>query len=158
MEPTIELQVQIASEQTSLPTETKFILWATTVLEHLDVPSLELINLCIRVVDEEEIIELNKNYRNKNTGTNVLSFPQTLPAFLVELTDDNPLGDIVLCAPIVEREAREQNKETIAHWAHLTVHGVLHLLDYDHETDKDAAQMEGLEIAILDQLGFANPY
>ena len=117
-----------------------------------------MVNLCIRIVDVEEMVELNKNYRNIDGSTNVLSFPQSLPEYLIDLTDDKPLGDIVLCAPIVEREASEQDKEVIAHWAHLTVHGVLHLLDYDHENDKEATQMEGLEIAILEQLGFANPY
>lgn len=158
MQSTIELELQNASEQSNLPQEAKFNTWVTTALEHLKLASSEPVNLCIRIVDEEEIADLNKNYRNKDGSTNVLSFPLSLPEFLTELTDDKPLGDIVLCAPIVEREASEQGKDAVAHWAHLTVHGVLHLLDYDHENDKEASQMEGLEIAILEQLGFANPY
>ena len=158
MHTAFKLELQVVSAQTNLPDQANFNAWVTAALEHLKVASLELVNLCIRIVDLEEMVELNKNYRNIDGSTNVLSFPHSLPEYLIDLTDDKPLGDIVLCAPIVEREACEQDKEVIAHWAHLTVHGVLHLLDYDHENDKEATQMEGFEIAILEKLGFANPY
>jgi probable rRNA maturation factor len=110
--------------------------------------------LSLRIVDEPEIAALNAQYRGKDYATNVLSFPADLPPEL-QLPH---LGDIVICAAVVEREAREQHKTSAAHWAHMVVHGVLHLLDYDHIEDADAAEMEALEIAILQQLAFSNPY
>jgi probable rRNA maturation factor len=110
--------------------------------------------LSVRIVDEAEILELNSNYRQKNSTTNVLSFPADLPD-AVELP---LLGDIVICAPVIKREANEQGKSLQAHWAHIMIHGCLHLLGYDHINDKDAAIMESLEIKILGELAFQNPY
>ena len=110
--------------------------------------------LALRVVGEEESAYLNKTYRGKRGSTNVLSFA-------AELSPDVPvplLGDLVICAPVVRREAREQHKPVQAHWAHMTVHGSLHLLGYDHQTAREARVMEALEIEVLGQLGFANPY
>ena len=111
--------------------------------------------VCLRIVDEAESRTLNARYRDRDRSTNVLSFAADL--IDVEL-DPVPLGDVVLCAPVVEREAAEQGKPARAHWAHLTVHGVLHLLGYDHATRAEARVMEGREIAILSALGFDNPY
>lgn len=112
--------------------------------------------LTIRLVDEEEITTLNTTYRHKNKPTNVLSFPFDMPDN-VEM--DLPLlGDIVICSAVVDQEAKEQNKPTEAHWAHMVVHGTLHLLGYDHENDADADIMETQEINILQSLGFQNPY
>ena len=100
--------------------------------------------------------ELNSTYRQKNGLTNVLSFPFTMPE---DVQIDIPiLGDIVVCAEVVNREADEQSKPQEAHWAHMIVHGVFHLLGYDHETDKDAEIMESLETEIMQSLGYANPY
>lgn len=108
----------------------------------------------IRLVDEAEMTELNSNYRGQNGATNVLSFPTDLPTDL-QLP---MLGDIVICAPVVRREADEQGKPLQAHWAHMTVHGTLHLLGYDHIEDAEAAIMEALETDILKQLEYPCPY
>lgn len=110
--------------------------------------------LTIRIVGEAESQALNAAYRQRNQPTNVLSFPyENPPGMTLSL-----LGDLVLCAPVVEREARVQGKAPAAHWAHLVTHGVLHLLGYDHVDEQQAQAMETLEIAILDTLGYANPY
>lgn len=110
--------------------------------------------LSIRVVDEAESAVLNSRYRHKQGPTNVLSFPTELPTG-VPLA---PLGDLVICAPVVRREAREQGKSEEAHWAHMVVHGCLHLLGYDHVTDAQAREMEPLELVILAGLGYPDPY
>ena len=108
----------------------------------------------IRIVDEAESQQLNLQYRGKDKPTNVLSFPADNSAYL----EYEHLGDLVICAPVVEREAREQGKDLLAHWAHMVVHGILHLQGYDHETADEAGEMERLEIEILGRLGFPNPY
>tara|TARA_R110002049_G_scaffold71737_4_gene184606 strand:- start:2486 stop:2968 length:483 start_codon:yes stop_codon:yes gene_type:complete len=110
--------------------------------------------VCIRLVDDGEMAQLNANYRGKDGATNVLSFPADLPAAL-ELP---LLGDIVICAPVVIAEAERQRKTTTAHWAHMTVHGTLHLLGYDHVKEEEAEIMEALESAILRQLDYSCPY
>ncbi len=110
--------------------------------------------LTVRIVDEAEITELNRRYRHKDRPTNVLAFPfEAPPGVETEL-----LGDLVIAAPVVRREAAEQGKAETAHWAHLVVHGTLHLLGHDHLTEAEAERMEGREVAILDALGFPNPY
>jgi probable rRNA maturation factor len=116
------------------------------------------LSLTIRVVGRAESRALNRTWRGKDRPTNVLSFPGlgADPAPVVE--DTLPLGDLAICAPIVAREAREQDKTPQAHWAHMVVHGVLHLLGYDHEHDREADVMEGAETQILARCGFANPY
>jgi len=111
-------------------------------------------DVCLRIVDEREGRSLNRHYREKNYATNVLSFPAELPTG-VKLP---LLGDIVICAPVVAREAREQHKPLHAHYAHLTVHGVLHLLGFDHEDERDAMVMETIERGILAGLGLPDPY
>ena len=110
--------------------------------------------ISVRITDADEIRALNRQYRGKDYATNVLSFPADLPPEL----DLPHLGDIVICAEVVEREAREQHKASPAHWAHMVVHGTLHLLGYDHVDDADAEIMEALEIDILRELNVANPY
>jgi probable rRNA maturation factor len=113
-----------------------------------------LAQISIRIVDEQEIQELNNKYRHKNQVTNVLSFPfETLPGVDVPL-----LGDVVICARVVDDEARQQSKTCEQHWAHMIVHGTLHLLGYDHINEQDAEEMEQLEINILSSLNFPNPY
>lgn len=110
--------------------------------------------LSIRIVDEEEMTALNNQFRGQDKPTNVLSFPAELPEGL----DIPLLGDIAICASVVESEASEQQKKLISHYAHMTVHGSLHLVGYDHIEDQDAATMEALEITILNQFGIENPY
>lgn len=110
--------------------------------------------LSIRIVGLEESAELNEMYRQKKGPTNVLSFPCEVPAGV----PCSLLGDLVICAPIVAKEALEQHKNVEAHWAHMVVHGVLHLQGYDHIESQDAERMEALEIEIMAHLGFANPY
>jgi probable rRNA maturation factor len=112
------------------------------------------VELTVRIVDEAEIAELNARYRHKTGPTNILSFPFEAPPG-VEL---NLLGDLVIASPVVQREAREQGKTETAHWAHMVVHGTLHLLGYDHLKPAEAEDMEAREINILHELGFSNPY
>lgn len=119
--------------------------------------------LSIKVVDEDESSELNLRYRNKQGPTNVLSFPADLSESLQELLLEESLqlpllGDLVICAPVVEREAQQQNKSLKAHWAHMLVHGSLHLIGYDHMNDQEAELMEQLETNILTNLDFPPPY
>jgi len=105
--------------------------------------------ITIRIVSEKDSAELNRQFRKIDKPTNILSF----------LIEDNPLtGDLILCHPIIKEEAKDQNKEIISHYAHLVIHGYLHLLGYDHENDKEAIKMEAKEIGVLDRLGFPNPY
>ena len=110
--------------------------------------------LTVRIVDEDEIRQLNQTYRHQTGPTNVLSFPFEAPPEV----DLDLLGDLVIAAPVVAREAREQGKPEIAHWAHLVVHGTLHLLGLDHQTPAEAEAMEAREVRILQALGFPNPY
>lgn len=145
----IDLDLQIASEAEDIPTAEDFQRWVNAALVDHDGAELT-----VRVVDEAEITELNRTYRNKDKPTNVLSFPFEAPAG-VELP---LLGDIVICAKVVRDEALEQKKPLQAHWAHMVVHGCLHLLGYDHIEEADAELMEGLEISLLAALGYANPY
>jgi len=113
----------------------------------------------VRVVGRAESRRLNARYRGKDHATNVLSFPASpMPAALANGDAGRPLGDLVICPPVLRDEAREQRKTLRAHWAHLVVHGALHLIGYDHERDADARRMERREIAVLRRLGFTNPY
>lgn len=113
----------------------------------------ERAELCIRIVDEAESAELNERYRGKSGPTNVLSFPCD-----ADVPGAAPLGDLVICAPVVAAEAAEQGKSPEAHWSHLVVHGVLHLLGFDHIGDHEAETMEAEERAILSRLGYSDPY
>ena len=110
--------------------------------------------LCVRVVGVAASRRLNRAYRGKDKPTNVLSFP----ASRQELELEGLVGDLVICAPVVAREAREQGKDRRAHWAHMVTHGTLHLFGFDHQTDREARRMERLEAVILQRLGFADPY
>lgn len=144
------IDIQNASSKTSIPNASQFSAWLNAAAQK----SFENYELCLRIVDDEEMIELNHQYRHKNKVTNVLSFPADLP----EGVDIPLLGDIVICAGVVEQEAEQQNKTLDAHWAHLCVHGMLHLQGYDHIEDNEAEIMEALEITILKQLGYNSPY
>jgi probable rRNA maturation factor len=113
----------------------------------------------VSVVGPAESRRLNAQYRGRDKPTNVLSFPvPDLPASGPSDDEPRPLGDLVICPQVLRTEAREQKKSLKAHWAHLVVHGSLHLIGYDHERDADASRMERREIAVLRRLGFANPY
>jgi len=142
--------VQYATRAMHLPTPADFRRWAQSILQE----RRDSLELTIRVVDEAESTALNAQYRGKQGPTNVLSFGFDAPPGV----DVPLLGDLVICAPVVVREALEQGKPSQAHWAHMTIHGVLHLLGYDHQTPEQAQIMEALEIAALADLGYADPY
>ena len=145
------IDLQIACEQeTGLPTAEQIEQWATAAVQ----PQSDEVEMTVRIVDEAESHELNLNYRGKDRPTNVLSFPFECPDE-VELP---LLGDLVICRQVVEREAQEPDKPVVAHWAHMVVHGCLHLLGYDHIEDDEAEEMESLETQIMTGLGFADPY
>ena len=147
---TIELELQIASEAQTLPHPSQFREWVGTTLSD----RLDDAELTIRIVDIEEMTELNSTYRKKEGPTNVLSFPADVdPEFDLPL-----LGDIVICASVVQQEASDANIELLAHWAHMVVHGTLHLLGYDHIEDDEAEIMEALEEQILTNMGYPAPY
>lgn len=145
----IIIDTQYAAKSNDIPKKGKINKWANACLYGITAQA----ELTIRIVDEDEGAKLNMDWCNKKNATNVLSFP----------SGDNPLapqflGDVVICAPVVIREATEQGKLEDAHWAHMIVHGILHLLGYDHINDKDANDMEALEIKKLESIGFPNPY
>lgn len=145
------VDLQIATENIEgLPTEEQIVQWATDAVQ----PEDNEVEMTVRIVDEAESHELNLTYRGKDRPTNVLSFPFECPDE-VELP---LLGDLVICRQVVEREAAEQEKPLIAHWAHMVVHGSLHLLGYDHIEDDEAEEMESLETQIMQGLGFDDPY
>lgn len=141
-----------------LPGEADFLRWAEAALADASPAASKNVTLDIRIVGEIESQALNRDYRGKDKPTNVLSFAAELPPELMTELDEIPLGDLAICADVVAREAAEQGKPLLAHWAHMTVHGVLHLLGHDHIEEADAARMEPLEIAILARLGWNNPY
>jgi len=141
--PKLQASIQLASTENNLPSPAQFRKWAKAALR-VDT------EVTIRIVDEAEGRGLNHTYRGKDYATNVLTFPLTEEPYL--------MGDIIICAPVVAKEAKEQHKDLLAHYAHLTVHGILHLHGYDHETEAQAELMEGLETAIVTKLGYASPY
>jgi probable rRNA maturation factor len=128
-----------------------------TALRHIDTKSD--CEIGIACVDNDESHKLNLEYRHKDKPTNVLSFPSDIPDEMAAILDSFPIGDLIICIPVVLKEAIEQNKAPLTHFTHMLVHGTLHLMGYDHETsDEDAEEMEALEIEILAKLGFDNPY
>lgn len=144
--------VQRATDASLMPSPTAMRKWAKAALKN----NIDFAEVTIRIVDVEEMTMLNSTYRHKSGPTNVLSFPFDVPA---EMQNEvRELGDIVICADVVNREAKEQTKSNEAHWAHMIVHGIFHLLGYDHVEDHEAEIMEGLETNVLAALGYPNPY
>lgn len=150
MNMSVIVDLQIATSMENIPSQKQIAHWVTTAVQNFQTRA----EITIRIVTAEESRILNNTYRNKNNPTNVLSFPFESPIDL----DVPLLGDLVICKAIVEKEAREQQKPLLNHWAHLIVHGILHLLGYDHIESTHAAEMETLEINIMKSLGFTNPY
>ena len=143
----LEIDIQNASDYDS-PTKETFSYWLETALNTLEISLTDNIEISIRIVDSGEIQRLNRDYRQRDKPTNILSFAADLPA------DVQPrlLGDLVICAPIVAVEAINQGKNKTSHWAHMVIHGLLHLLGYDHVTDAEALEMETLEAKLLAEL------
>ena len=148
------LDIQIVSQSKQLPKQEQFQYWVDAVLGDESQDQDSNSELVIRIVDEAEMTQFNEQYRDKKGSTNILSFPFEAPEGIASYL----LGDLLVCAPVVEKEAQQQNKELEHHWAHIIVHGVLHLLGYDHVDDQDAEEMEALEIKILKKIKIKNPY
>jgi probable rRNA maturation factor len=147
---TIELELQIASSIKTLPHPAQFREWISMALWQ----RVDTAEITIRIVDEEESKQLNEQYRHKEGPTNVLSFAyDPMPGIVSRF-----LGDIIICAPIVEKESYEYNKPLLAYWAHMVIHGALHLLGYDHTEAADAREMQGSETDLLVRLGYPPPY
>lgn len=148
----LHLDLQQATVHSLLPSEQDFYAWIQACLQHEGIEEAEL---TIRLVDRDEIQTLNHQYRYKDKPTNVLSFPFEDDFSLLEVPF---LGDLIICATIIEQEALEQQKQSLDHWAHITIHGCLHLLGYDHIEDQEANEMETLEKLILKQFNITDPY
>jgi probable rRNA maturation factor len=145
------VDIQLADSSARTPDAQRIRGWVAAVFTTLGRSPLAL---TVRVIDEEEMAKLNRRYRGRNQSTNVLSFPiGPLPGMHTDL-----LGDIVVCGPVVDREAAIQHKSPMGHWAHMVVHGLLHLFGYNHESDQDAIVMEALEKSVLEGLGYSDPY
>lgn len=150
MTTTPDIEIQRACDTSQVPDDDDFQLWVKHVLEFQQRSG----SVVIRLVDADESQSLNHQYRNKDYATNVLSFPFEAPEFI----EQDHLGDLVICVPVVKQEAAEQSKPASAHWAHMVIHGMLHLLGYDHESEAEAEEMESIEIELLARLGIENPY
>ncbi|KGJ93000.1 rRNA maturation RNase YbeY [Colwellia psychrerythraea] len=149
-----EIDLQIACAPTELPTKEQFQLWVDAALAEVSNEPNQEFELTIRLVNNEESQQLNNQYRGKDKPTNVLSFPFEVPDG-VEL---NLLGDLIICIEVMKQEAQEQNKALFDHWAHLVIHGCLHLVGFDHISESEALEMETIETSILNKLGISDPY
>lgn len=149
-----EFEIQRATTSANTPGDEQFRRWINAVPGN----KAHIFELTIRIVDEPEAQRFNREYRGRDYATNVLSFPAELPEGLPEEVRQNQLGDILICAPVVVNEALERQRPENDHWAHLTIHGILHLLGYDHEESAAASAMESLETKILRNLGISDPY
>ncbi len=145
-----QIEIQTIYKSNNQPDQEHIQRWVDAALEGFNQDT----EIVVRIVDEQESTELNEQYRHKKGPTNILSFPIDVP----EGIELNLLGDLVICAPILKKEALEQHKALTDHWAHIIVHGVLHLLGYDHIDDDEAEFMESKEITILNKLNIKNPY
>lgn len=154
---TLAIDVQIATDDSNIPSTSDMQKWVAAALQHADGMADADVELAVRIVDVDEIRSLNKTFRKQDKPTNVLSFPagdmDGIPGDSTRL-----LGDVVVCAPVIAAEAQKQGKELADHWCHMLVHGSLHLLGFDHGTDAEAAEMEGLEAKILLTQNVTDPY
>lgn len=146
----VTVDILVASQSCLLPTLEELECWINSAVDHQPRET----EVSVRLIDREESASLNHAWRDKEGPTNVLSFPAELP----EGVPIYLLGDLAICAPVVETEAEEQGKSLKAHWAHIVIHGTLHLLGYDHINDSDAIEMESLETHIMNKLGYPDPY
>jgi len=153
----LAVDLQVVCESPGIPPDAKIRFWAGRALDVAGTSLAGGAEVSVRLVDADEMRALNHEYRKINKVTNVLSFPA---GEIAGLPDEAPLalGDIIICAAVVSEEAAAQGKQVADHWAHMLVHGMLHLLGYDHESDAEAAEMEGLETRILVSNGLADPY
>ena len=151
----LSVDIQVASSSGGIPADKDIRTWVAAVLDQLDF--IDNVEISLRIVDEGESRDLNREWRQKDKPTNVLSFPSGIGDYAPD-EEPRPLGDIVICAPLVLQEAARQDKNESDHWAHLVVHGTLHLLGFDHESDAEAADMEAIEREILAAQGVADPY
>lgn len=156
----ITVDLQVACQVDSVPQETEVHSWLDQAYQAGKPDTPGQYDVSVRIVDEDEIRTLNKQFRQQDKPTNVLAFPAGSPDQFSGLPEDTvqALGDLVICGPLVEREAEEQGMSTAGHWGHLLVHGMLHLLGYDHQTSGQAAEMETIEKRILAIRGYENPY
>ena len=155
--PAVTVHLQVAAENEDTPDEDSFSRWVNAAVagaERADLPA----SVTVRIVDEDESAGLNSGFRDKPGATNVLAFVTPEPPIPMDELDERELGDLVICMTVAAREAAEQGKTLVAHLTHLTVHGTLHLLGYDHLNDTDAEAMEGLERSVLAGLGLPDPY
>lgn len=150
---TLLIDIQNPENYTDIPAEADLLAWAQAAWQ-----STGEAGVVVRIVGETESQTLNHDYRGKDYPTNVLSFPYDAPPIPLDEDETEYLGDLVICLPVVVREALEQHKTETQHWAHLLVHGLLHLQGYDHITDEEAEEMEALETQLLGNLGFPDPY
>ena len=161
MNKSVNVELQQACDVGSVPEAAEIRRWIEAALDAAtghrdDAGECEIV---VRIVGEEESRDLNHRYRHKNSATNVLAFPADEPGIPgLPVAPRRALGDLAICGPIVEREALEQGKPVGSHWGHLLVHGTLHLLGYDHQTEAEAAAMERLEVRIMADRGFDDPY
>lgn len=154
----MDLQIALTdSISATLPEPESIQCWANAAVKQAR-PAESDLQMTVRIVDEAEISQLNETYRHKKGPTNVLSFPFELPPGMPAEAREPLLGDVVVCAAVVTQEAAAQHKSVEEHWAHMIVHGALHLLGYDHQTEIDAQKMEALETDVLGDLGYPNPY
>lgn len=153
----LTLEVQLACDDAGIPSEQEIQAWAELALSCGQLPTGRAVEAAVRIVDAAEIRRLNRQFRQQDKATNVLSFPA---GDMEGLPEQAPLmlGDLVVCASVVADEAAAQGKQLADHWGHMLVHGFLHLLGFDHETDQEAAQMEALEVSLLHVKGVTDPY
>jgi probable rRNA maturation factor len=156
------VEVQLATKTQGIPAEQKFGHWVNCAMKramkHANLPADGKFGVTVRIIDEDESQALNSHFRDIPKPTNVLAFPVAWGAFPLDGADAAELGDLAICAPVVAREAAEQSKPLEAHFAHMTVHGSLHLAGYDHLTEEQAEEMESLETQLMAGLGFPDPY
>ena len=157
MTATVRIDIQIASDTGELPDEDQFRSWVASAMQAANVNNAGEFEISLRLVNEDESRDLNNRYRQQDKATNVLSFPYDALDGLPEEAI-RPLGDLVICTPVVVREASQQHKAIRDHWAHMVIHGTLHLLGYDHEEEAQARTMETLETDVLREFGIENPY